>query len=252
MDIQEIDITEIIKKSPIMARLIQGSKAGRGQGGKSTGKIPPRDTTGCTTATTGACPGPIPGPNPRRTTNEKETGAAMSRVIRIRESTYLRLRSDPSQPNPPGSMDEAVNRALDQAEEHHHSSRPGEGPDMSRELRKVPAHHQHPRKSNNFYIPTPREEQAQGDWFQVYETVTQGTPVTPPFQTLEELEEHLVKNGDTLTQRGGYPPPPRKSIRKFLAAGYADKTRITPDGTLDPYANVPEQPEEEKARREKQ
>lgn len=33
-------------------------------------------------------------------------------------------------------------------------------------------------------------------WFQVYETVSEGTPVTPPFATKEELIEYLVANGD--------------------------------------------------------
>lgn len=33
-------------------------------------------------------------------------------------------------------------------------------------------------------------------WFQVWETVSEGTPVTPPFATKEELIEYLVANGD--------------------------------------------------------
>ncbi len=33
-------------------------------------------------------------------------------------------------------------------------------------------------------------------WWQVYETVSEGTPVTPPFATREELVEYLVENGD--------------------------------------------------------
>lgn len=33
-------------------------------------------------------------------------------------------------------------------------------------------------------------------WFQVYETVSEGTPVTPPFETKAELVEYLVANGD--------------------------------------------------------
>lgn len=38
-------------------------------------------------------------------------------------------------------------------------------------------------------------------WFQVYETVSEGTPVTPPFETQEELVEYLVANGDFWDQR---------------------------------------------------
>lgn len=33
-------------------------------------------------------------------------------------------------------------------------------------------------------------------WYQVYETVSEGTPVTPPFETIDELVEYLVNQGD--------------------------------------------------------
>ncbi len=49
-----------------------------------------------------------------------------------------------------------------------------------------------PRSYN--YRPDWKEEEA--TWFQVYETVSEGTPVTPPFATKEELVEYLVENGD--------------------------------------------------------
>jgi hypothetical protein len=38
-------------------------------------------------------------------------------------------------------------------------------------------------------------------WWQVYETVTEGTPVTPPFATREELVQYLVANGDFWDQK---------------------------------------------------
>lgn len=38
-------------------------------------------------------------------------------------------------------------------------------------------------------------------WFQVWETVTEGTPVTPPFATKEELVDYLVKHGDFWQQK---------------------------------------------------
>lgn len=34
------------------------------------------------------------------------------------------------------------------------------------------------------------------DWFQLYETVSEGTPLSPPFATPEELVNYLVSNGD--------------------------------------------------------
>ena len=33
-------------------------------------------------------------------------------------------------------------------------------------------------------------------WYQVYETVSEGTPVTPPFKTKDELYRHLITVGD--------------------------------------------------------
>jgi hypothetical protein len=33
-------------------------------------------------------------------------------------------------------------------------------------------------------------------WYQVWETITEGTPVTPPFSTLTELADHLATYGD--------------------------------------------------------
>ena len=34
------------------------------------------------------------------------------------------------------------------------------------------------------------------EWYQIYETVSEGTPVTPPFATKEELVNYLVEFGD--------------------------------------------------------
>ena len=42
----------------------------------------------------------------------------------------------------------------------------------------------------------PRWAEGEATWFQVYETVSEGTPVTPPFETQQELIDYLVTNGD--------------------------------------------------------
>ena len=42
----------------------------------------------------------------------------------------------------------------------------------------------------------PNWNKSEMTWFQVYETVSEGTPVTPPFEMREELVEYLVANGD--------------------------------------------------------
>ena len=40
-------------------------------------------------------------------------------------------------------------------------------------------------------------------WHQVYETVSEGTPVTPPFKTKHELVAYLARFGDFWDQRRG-------------------------------------------------
>jgi hypothetical protein len=58
-------------------------------------------------------------------------------------------------------------------------------------------------------------------WFQVYETVSEGTPVTPPFATKEELVNYLVQHGDFWDQHLGDGGWSRKNAENFVNAGYA-------------------------------
>lgn len=44
-------------------------------------------------------------------------------------------------------------------------------------------------------------EGREATWYQIYETVSEGTPVTPAFATKEELVEYLVQNGDFWDQK---------------------------------------------------
>lgn len=53
--------------------------------------------------------------------------------------------------------------------------------------------------------------------FQVYEAVSEGTPVTPAFATREELVEHLVAHG-TDWDKGGWQ---REHAEKFVGRGWA-------------------------------
>jgi hypothetical protein len=48
-----------------------------------------------------------------------------------------------------------------------------------------------------YYRPYKDEE---ATWYQVYETVSEGTPVTPPFATQQELVEYLINHGDSWDQ----------------------------------------------------
>src|SRR3954471_15330108 len=66
---------------------------------------------------------------------------------------------------------------------------------MSREIRKVPKNWEHPKDEQGKYKPMFDEQ----DWteeeavcFQIYETVSEGTPVSPMFDTLTDMEDWLV------------------------------------------------------------
>lgn len=58
-------------------------------------------------------------------------------------------------------------------------------------------------------------------WFQVWETVSEGTPVSPPFATKEELVEYLVTNGDFWDQKRGDGGWDRANAERFVGTGWA-------------------------------
>jgi len=85
---------------------------------------------------------------------------------------------------------------------------------MGRELRKVIPNWEHPLNGTGQYqemfdifyenegevepkycLP-PSIKNIDKTWFQVYETVSAGTPITPPFETKNELIEWMVRNKD--------------------------------------------------------
>jgi hypothetical protein len=68
-----------------------------------------------------------------------------------------------------------------------------------------------PEREN--YRPWKDEE---ATWFQVWETVSEGSPVTPPFATKEELIEYLVSNGDFWDQQRFDRPWSRKDAESFV------------------------------------
>lgn len=73
--------------------------------------------------------------------------------------------------------------------------------------------------------------EAEPTWYQVYETVSEGTPVTPPFSTKQELIDYLVENGDFWDQhetrwhakRGGWE---RKNAEAFVEREWAPSFMI--------------------------
>ena len=64
-------------------------------------------------------------------------------------------------------------------------------------------------------------------WFQVWETVSEGTPVTPPFATPEELVEYLVKHGDEWDQSRGTGGWKRSSAEAFVKQGWAPSMMVS-------------------------
>ncbi len=80
-----------------------------------------------------------------------------------------------------------------------------------------------------YYRPWKDEE---ATWFQVWQTVSEGSPVTPPFATKPELVEYLVAHGDFWDQKRGDGPWSRKSAESFvLGVGWAP-TLMQVDGQV--------------------
>lgn len=74
----------------------------------------------------------------------------------------------------------------------------------------------------------PNREYYQPEWkpedmthYQVYETVSEGTPVTPHFATPEELIDYLVAHGDYWDQYRGHGGWSRQSAEQFIGRGFA-------------------------------
>lgn len=64
-----------------------------------------------------------------------------------------------------------------------------------------------------YYRPWKAEE---ATWYQVWETVSEGTPVSPAFETQEELIEYLAANGDEWDQKRGDKPWGRQMAERFV------------------------------------
>lgn len=85
----------------------------------------------------------------------------------------------------------------------------------------------------------PHWEPGVATWYQVYETVSEGTPVTPPFETKDELVEYLVANGDFWDQERRAAgdtfmpckPWSRQAAEAFIKSEWAPSMVIS-DGTI--------------------
>ena len=134
---------------------------------------------------------------------------------------------------------------------------------MSREIRRVPPHWEHPKDDRGQYRPMYQKsykkaaeewlsnailwsqgkhpeqkpeytywwewsssppdkeyyapyEESETTWFQLYEDVSEGTPITPPFETKAELVDYLVEHGDFWKGE----PWDRKRAEKMVEQGW--------------------------------
>lgn len=76
-------------------------------------------------------------------------------------------------------------------------------------------------------------------WWQAYETVSEGTPVTPPFATQAELVDYLVANGDEWDQKRGNGGWSREAAESFVGAGWAPSMVITGGKVVEPRDGLP-------------
>jgi hypothetical protein len=89
----------------------------------------------------------------------------------------------------------------------------------------------HPAPNSNdtvLWRPYSKEE---ATWFQLWQTVSEGSPVTPPFATIEELADYLATNGDFWDQsrRPGRSGWGKETADAFCKVGWAP-TFVVTDG----------------------
>ncbi len=75
----------------------------------------------------------------------------------------------------------------------------------------------------------------EGVWFQVYETVSEGTPVTPPFATLEELSRYLYTHGCKWDDK----PWTRENAEAFCHEGASVPSMVTCGGKILMSKDIP-------------
>ena len=72
------------------------------------------------------------------------------------------------------------------------------------------------------------QEPPTGDWWQVWETVSEGSPVTPAFPTRDALIDYLVEGGDISDRKYGEGGWTRENAESFMAAEWGPTLIGTP------------------------
>lgn len=86
-----------------------------------------------------------------------------------------------------------------------------------------------------YYRPWANEE---ATWWQVWETVSEGTPVSPPFATPSELVDYLATSGDFWDQKRGDGPWPREAAEKFVSRGWSPSIVVIDNKVLQPRDGI--------------
>lgn len=125
-------------------------------------------------------------------------------------------------------FDEQYTPALNEWLENHYKWERGEHEDQKNPETKLKYRHYAQWSGNppdvEFYRPY---EDSEATWFQAYQTVSEGTPVSPPFATKEELVNYLVDNGDFWDQeRGRGRKYSREAAEYLVNGGYAPSFAI--------------------------
>ena len=98
---------------------------------------------------------------------------------------------------------------------------------MARQIVRVPPGYQHPTDSEGEYIDGAHHEPLwnmsaeQKSCFQVYQNVSEGTPVSPIFRTKEDLCKWMVAQGES-----------PEAAAAFLEMGHAPSLVVSNGGTM--------------------
>lgn len=77
-------------------------------------------------------------------------------------------------------------------------------------------------EDNELLPSNPEGYMPNGEWYQLYEGVSEGTPLSPPFETKEELVEWLCENKDYWDRQWT-----RKQAEKMVEVGYSPSGIMT-------------------------
>lgn len=95
-------------------------------------------------------------------------------------------------------------------------------------------HGQPPDKE--YYRPYKSED---ATWYQLWETVSEGTPVSPPFATKEKLAQYLAVNGDDWDKKRGNGGWGLERARAFVESGWAPSGAVLGNGVWLESKDIP-------------